>query len=418
MQVKRFLIVSRHIFLVLFVISGHLLVIPEVTISQAHDLTLEKLVRGDPAQGRLLASFSAMVEGPALPGPVPDREVVIAAIYPELQESQYWTSNLYALAARLAERGIRHRLLRYPSTPQDVDFQLTQIREALTQDPDYLLFHLDSPRHVHAVEWLLSRQRPAILLQNVTSLPLSWREGPRPLISTGFDHQTGTAMLARHLLSFPTRDTVRYAMLTPKPGHLSQVRGDHFVAVATASGYPAPVERYYLLTDVELARKAALELVRHHPELSFIYAATTDLALGAAQAVAELGRCGGIMVNGWGGGENELAAVLDARLDVTVMRMNDDAGVAQAEAIWLDLTGRRDQIPLLWSGRLQLVDTDMDAMEIESLRSRAFRYSKDLPATGYLHGVDSTSPSGVAGGSHWQTGPIPGFDSRPGEDRQ
>ncbi len=412
---ERFLII-RYLLLPLFALSGHLMLPPGLTTSHSHELTLEKLLQGDPTQARLLESFGALVEGPASPGPLIGREVVIAAIYPELQKSRYWTDNLYALAARLEERGVRHRLLRYPSRPQEVDLQLAQLQEALTQDPDYLLFHLDSPRHVHAAEWLLSRQRPAVLLQNVTSLPLDWRDGPRPLLSTGFDHQIGTGMLARQILSFFPEDKVHYAVLTPKPGYLSLVRGDYFVGVARSLGYSGPVDRYYLRTDAEQARKAALELVRRHPDLSFIYAATTDLALGASQALVELGRCGDVMVNGWGGGESELAAILDGRLDMTVMRMNDDAGVAQAEAIWLDLTGRRDQVPLLWSGRFHLVDRYTSTQEIEHLRSRAFRYSRDLPAS-FLNEAESTPLIAVEEGSQPQPEAISGSGSRPGKEQ-
>ena len=43
------------------------------------------------------------------------------------------------------------------------------------------------------------------------------------------------------------------------------------------------------------------------------------------------------LINGWGGGSAELEAIERGDLDVTVMRMNDDTGIAMAEAIKWDL---------------------------------------------------------------------------------
>lgn len=320
-------------------------------------------------------AFSAMVQGRAVADTVISEEVRIAVVYPELQQSLYWTRNVVALTARLSERGVPHRILRYASTPQDVELQLRQLREALAEDPDYLLFHLDSPRHQHAVDWLLGRSRPVVLLQNVTSMPAKWRTAPSPLLCAGFDHHVGTAMLAAYFGKHFGRSGKKYAMITTQPGYLTEVRGDYFIRSALDNGLNAPVDRFYVPISHDQGYAAGLELVHRHHDLAFIYAAATDLALGAAQAVHDQGMGGSVMVNGWGGGDDELRAVHDGRLGVTVMRMNDDAGVAQADAIWLHRTGRENLVPKLWSGQFELIEQGMNASMIDAFRRKAFRYS-------------------------------------------
>ena len=57
------------------------------------------------------------------------------------------------------------------------------------------------------------------------------------------------------------------------------------------------------------------------------------------------------------------------------MRMNDDNGVAMAEAIHLDIEGKTDEIPTIFSGDFTLVKKGMSIKELNELQHRAFRYS-------------------------------------------
>ena len=93
---------------------------------------------------------------------------------------------------------------------------------------------------------------------------------------------------------------------------------------------------YYVGYDREKSRQATESILQEHQNLSFIYACSTDIALGVMDAIAASDNQGTVMTNGWGGGAAELDAILQGKLDVTVMRMNDDNGVAMAEAIVLD----------------------------------------------------------------------------------
>ena len=55
------------------------------------------------------------------------------------------------------------------------------------------------------------------------------------------------------------------------------------------------------------------------------------------------------------------------------MRMNDDTGVAMAEAIKLDIEGRK--VPTVFSGDFEMVTSETSLDELQRLKEKAFRYS-------------------------------------------
>jgi autoinducer 2-binding periplasmic protein LuxP len=138
------------------------------------------------------------------------------------------------------------------------------------------------------------------------------------------------------------------------------------------------VEAYYVGFDRARARAATEELLGRHARLDFIYAASTDIALGALDTIAQAGRTE-VLVNGWGGGANELEALTAGRLAVTVMRLNDDASVATADAILLHAAGRAAEVPAVYSGDFAVATPQTPAAELKALEARAFRYSGVSP---------------------------------------
>jgi autoinducer 2-binding protein LuxP len=58
------------------------------------------------------------------------------------------------------------------------------------------------------------------------------------------------------------------------------------------------------------------------------------------------------------------------------MRMDDDSGVAIAEAIALDQSGRRAEVPPVYAGTFALVTSKDPRQRIEQLKRRAYRYSQ------------------------------------------
>jgi autoinducer 2-binding protein LuxP len=97
--------------------------------------------------------------------------------------------------------------------------------------------------------------------------------------------------------------------------------------------------------------------------------------MGAIDALQQTGKNGDILVNGWGGGSSELGAIEKEMMDVTVMRMNDDNGVAMAEAIRLGLENRLDELPPVYTGDFVIVEKGISTAELNRLKAHAFRYS-------------------------------------------
>ncbi|WP_207062159.1 substrate-binding domain-containing protein [Motiliproteus sp. SC1-56] len=299
------------------------------------------------------------------------RPVRIAAIYPGNQVSDYWRLNLEAFRHRLDQLGLDYRLESYFSRPAtEVALQEQQLVEALSTDPDYLLYTLDSTRQMRSIERLLSQARPKIILLNITTPIRAWESNP-PLMYVGFDHHQGTRQLADAILEQAPAPR-KFVILYRDRGYVSEARGGTFLNILNARGI-APLSSYYTEADRESARVAALDALERHPDLEFIFASSTDVALGAADALKAKGRGGEVQINGWGGGEAELEALQKGELNLTVMRMNDDNGIALAEAIANDIQGK--PVPQVYSGRFTIVTDQDGAQAIEKLRKDAFRAS-------------------------------------------
>lgn len=299
--------------------------------------------------------------------------VSIAVVYPGQQASDYWRRSVLSFTARMHASGIKFDLREFFSKGGGVEtgIQEAQIKEALDQDPDYLVFTLDVNQHKRVIERILTRGRPRLILQNITTPLTSW-EGNQPFY-VGFDHAAGARMLADFFLSRNPAPE-KYGLLYYSQGYVSTMRGDTFQQYLRDNNGPALVAAYYTDGQRTKAREAAGQLLKEdRPD--FIYACSTDVALGAVDSVKDAGLAGQVLVNGWGGGDAELAAIELGELAVTVMRINDDNGVAMAEAIRLALLGRGDEVPTIYSGSFALVTTETSAEQIKTLKERAFRYS-------------------------------------------
>lgn len=320
--------------------------------------TLKRLVRNAPQPAQLRQK----------------RPVRIALISPGGQLSDYWQRNRQALERRLTLLGLDYQLLRYDQAPeQDERQQTQQLVAALATDPDYLIYTLDSQFQHKYIARLLSRDRPKVILQNITTPLKRWEERP-PLLYVGFDHQQGSQLLADfYRRQAAGRGHFEYAMLYRSPGYVSTARGDTFIEQMRQQANSQLRLAFYTRSDRASARQAALSALEQYPDLDLLFACATDTALGALDAVKEQGLLGRVQVNGWGGGAQELAALARGELSATVMRINDDTGVAIAEALQRDLQGL--PLPRVFAGDLVLVTPDTPKTVLRGLQERAFRYS-------------------------------------------
>ncbi|MBM7457237.1 autoinducer 2-binding protein LuxP [Oceanisphaera litoralis] len=358
-----------------WILSG--LMLPVWALEQNLDhWSFQEYLDAFPQQRPLSDAFSARIRQAAEPWTTPaDKPVHIAMLIPDQQVSDYWFRNRQSLTARLREIGLPFTLTSYSFRPETSQReQERQLVEALKSDPDYLIFTLNSMRHRVLIDKMMARGRPKLILMNITTPLKHWGKN-QPFFYVGFDHQEGTRLLS-DAINKMTGKQANYLMLYGTRGYVSQARGDEFIRLTSTQ--PGFTLRQAFYTDVnrEKARQAVLQTLATKPDINLIYATTTDIAFGAIDALKELNKEDKIILNGWGGGSAELEALALGHLDLTVMRMNDDNGVAMAEAIRLDQEGKTHLVPRVYSGDFAIVDQDTPTTELDRLKAHAFRYSK------------------------------------------
>lgn len=340
--------------------------------------TLEEYLQTIEGDTDRYSVFRRLVQEPGIPvepgqGAGPVR---IAMIYPGTERSDYWIRSISSFSARMDELNISHEVLEFFSRPGSIDQEIQdrQIQEALQADPDYLVFTLDVQRHKDLLERIITLGRPKIILQNITTPLREWR-GNQPLLYVGFSHRIGTtSYLAPEFLKRVGTEG-SYGLLYFTKGFVSEQRGDTFIQYMEENSRLKLEAAFYTDGQYDKARAATEQIIEEYPDIDFIYACSTSIALAAVEVLQERGLKDRILVNGWGGGSAELESLARGELDFTVMRMNDDNGVAMAEAVRLDLLGHPEQVPVLYSGDFQLVTQDTGKEEREAFMQRAFRYS-------------------------------------------
>ncbi|MBR9827385.1 MAG: substrate-binding domain-containing protein [Oceanospirillales bacterium] len=304
-----------------------------------------------------------------VPAALRQKTIRIAQVYPGLQASSYWSDSENALTGRLDALGIRYWLeTRYTAPNTQFDEQIRQIHELLAWKPDYLIYTLDSPRQKLIVERLVQNTDTRLILQNITT-PLKAWDKRQPFMYVGFDHAEGAQILAQQFRDrFP--DQADYGVLFRSKGLVSQMRGVNFIQAQPAAHRLR--SSFYSDSSREGGRVAALQMLRESPQLDYIYACSTDLALGVLDALAELDRQD-VMVNGWGGGPEEIEQLRAGSLPLVLMRMSDESGIAIAEAIRRELLGL--PVPLVYAGRFTVLHKGMSDASIREQEARAHRYS-------------------------------------------
>lgn len=347
---------------------------PVVSAAEEY-IRIQDYIAQNPAQSSLMEDFSRKVHQSAKTlDSTQQRPVKIAVIYPALQSSDYWHRSLTSFEHRLKNTGLQYELKTFLSRPSiDAPLQSQQLNEALQWQPDYLVFTLETVRQRRLIEQVLAKGTPKLILQNITTPLASW-QSHRPFLYVGFDHAQGTRLLADWMLK-KANYQANYLMLYFSPGYISKMRGDTFATEAARYPDVHQVAQYFTNGNREKAYKATIRALKKHPQINMIYANSTDIALGALQALKEQGLEDKILLNGWGGGSSELEALQAGGLDVTVMRMNDDNGIAMAEAIKLDLEGKQSAIPHIFAGDIKLLHSQTSGTDIHQLTREAFRLS-------------------------------------------
>ncbi|WP_210473581.1 autoinducer 2-binding periplasmic protein LuxP [Vibrio crassostreae] len=301
---------------------------------------------------------------------IQDEPITISVVYPGQQISDYWVRNIQAFEKRLDRLKIRYQINQvFTRINADLAQQSISLQEAIENKTDYLIFTLDTTRHRKFIEHVLTSTDTKLILQNITTPVRAWADR-QPFMYVGFDHATGSLKLADYFKQV-SQPNSKYSVLYYSQGYISDARGDTFIHEVNTDTNFTLKSSFYTKSNKDSGYQAAKISIENDKDLDFIYACSTDVALGAAEAIRESGQ--DILVNGWGGGSAELEAIARGDLDVTVMRMNDDTGIAMAEAIKWDLADL--EVPTVYSGEFEIVTKEDSPERISELKQRAFRYS-------------------------------------------
>lgn len=352
-----------------------ILCIPYILLSDSQYILVNEYYNEKESQQIFFKKFSEIVSGDGEKIDIKqEKPIKIYMIYPGNQVSDYWRRSKSSFEARLKEIGVKYELVDYFTKPGiEISEQAKALYEALRNDIDYLVFTLDAKKHLKFVNTILNKGTPKLILQNITT-PLKSLQANQPFLYDGFDHSTGAKLIAdEYIKQIGTKGN--YAVLYGSSGYVSYMRGDMFIKEIEKNSNLKLVDSYYTDFNKVKAKAATLDLLKNYKNLKFIYACSTDIALGAIEALEAKNLLGKIKVNGWGGGSNELKAIQENKMDFTVMRMNDDNGVAMAEAISLDLQNKANEVPLIYSGDFELVKKGISAEKLNKMKQKAFRYS-------------------------------------------
>lgn len=330
--------------------------------------TIDEYVQMHPEQKYYMKHFDKLVQADSIPLKNVNKPVKIAMLYPGNQLGDYWRRSQKSFEARMKELKIRYEITSVFIDENDIETMKERLKELLKLHTDYLIFTLNVDGHKKMISQIITKKKPKIILQNITTPLKEWGDN-QPFMYVGFDHIEGTKLIAKYFAKNADKHS-NYLMLYHNEGYVSQMRGDSFIQIFKDK-YNLKGS-YYTYVNKEVAKR----IVKDYDDIKdidFIYNCSTDIAVGASEALEEMGLKDKILINGWGGGSLELEMIQEGKLDVTAMRMNDDNGVAMAEAIKLDLLHK--EVPTIYSGQFELIDQHSSKSEIEALKQRAFRYS-------------------------------------------
>lgn len=326
-----------------------------------------------PKQEENSIKFKELVRQNSKPIASQNEKVNISIVYPGVQISDYWRRSKSSFEKRLKELNINYKLQDHFTKPATLREQALYLTKAIKDDTDYLIFTMDAKRHSKFIETIISKNKPKLILQNITTPLKKWGE-VQPFLYVGFDHKIGSLKIADYYIN-KTKGEGKYAVLYGTQGYVSAMRGDEFIKYINKNSKLELVDAYYTGFNKQKAYKATKEILKRDKDLKFIYACSTDIAHGVIKALKELNLQNKIMVNGWGGGSSELQAISDKAMELTIMRINDDNGIAMAEAIKLDLEKKGKSVPLIFSGDMVIVKKGISKDDLLELEKKAFRYS-------------------------------------------
>ena len=296
---------------------------------------------------------------------------------PSFDVSDAWLRYYKAMELRFIEAGVPFEMNIQAADMTSPDVQMAQIEDLISAGMDYIVFgpteldlHHETIRKVHQAGI------PLIVLNYLEPIP----GDDETLMYTAFDHNYGGYLIGKHIVEW-SGGTGQLAGLRMVPGSLDDQRWGGAMAVIEKTDIEVVFETY-AEADKQKGFDATMDIMTGFPDVSMIYAVTSAMALGAANALDSLGLTGTVGVWGFGGTIEEINAMLEGTMTGSVYRFQDDGGVAAAEAILRHLEGRADRIPSSFMGEMEMATSDMSYDDFVRLANTAYRYTGDELGTG------------------------------------
>lgn len=329
-----------------------------------------------PEQKVLMEEFLTHVQSDPVPISVAvDRPLRIAWMGPSIEVSDAWGRLNMTIRGRLDDLQIPFQMTEFIIHVDEHERQATQIQQVLAGDFDYVVIGPSEYLAQKAGLEELAQTLPTLIMNVVNPFVDTYGTPRGALTHIGFDHSVGAQLLCEWAIA-ETGGEGTFALLRYLPGLIDSQRSDYFADCVQANSNLRLVATYEANGDRELAFTGANGILSRHPDITMLHAGSTAVALGAMAALEERGIVDQVLLNGWGGGQNELDAILAGTLDVTAYRVNDDWGVAVAEAIKAHLEGR--EIPAVIAATMKAIDYRWTAEEVAAETDYGFRYSGQL----------------------------------------
>lgn len=339
-------------------------------------LLLPELHEMMPGEREAMDSFMERVRADASPmNTRPDETIKIAIMFPSLETSDAWARLNISMQERLRELNVPFEITEYMIRPDEHERQSTQFEQVLSGNFDYAVV---GPSEYQVQKGSLERlaaEIPTLVMNVVNPFVDTLGTDRQPLTHVGFDHTVGAEELCKWTIE-ETGGEGKFALLHYVPGLIDTQRSQYFADCVQENSNMELVAGFEANGDRELAFTGANAILSRHPDIKMLHSGSTAVALGALAAATERGVLDDLIINGWGGGADELASIIDGGLKVTAFRVNDDWGVAVAEAIRSHLEG--EDVPLVLAATIKTIDYRMSAEEVRAETDYAFRYSGQI----------------------------------------
>lgn len=310
------------------------------------------------------------------------KKYTIAFCIPSFDVSDLY-ERMYVMAeVRLKELGMNYELIlqAVPSTTA-YEQQLRQVEAMIAKKVDFLILGSGDPEI--AVKPLILLKQAKIPTIMITYLAADIHtEESKATQYVGFKQEDGARLSAASLLYYLGQKYGKIkgdvVMIYGSPGWLTETRG--FTMKKILEQFPdiKIVDEHYAYVDRIKSYEYTLDYVRINPDIDVIYAISSSMGLGAAQAVAELGLSDKIAIYGVGGTGEEYESIEKGQMYGSMGRMIDEKGIAIANTIYQVLVEGKS-VPQTWAGPWYLMDkVQFDLGTVDENIEKALGRSKKI----------------------------------------